>query len=167
MSTPLTTDAVERTIQASPEAVYDIVADVTRMPELSPEILSCTWLDGATGPAPGARFRAVNTLGGVMRWPNRPVVVTAERGREFTVSRTEPLFGTLEWSFRLSPEGAGTRVVESYTVTRPLSPLAYVLLRLMGQKERARNLRAGMETTLERLAVVAQEPVGTGTDAAA
>ena len=43
-----------------PEEVYDLVADVTRMSEFSPEVVSCRWLDGATGPAVGARFEAVN-----------------------------------------------------------------------------------------------------------
>ena len=35
------------------ETVYELVADVTRMPEFSPEIRRCSWLDGATGPAVG------------------------------------------------------------------------------------------------------------------
>lgn len=154
----LTTDTVERTINATPEALYDIISDVTRMPELSPEIRKCTWVKGATGPAVGARFRAINTLGGLNTWPNWPVVLTADRGREFAVSRTEPLFGTLEWRYRFIPEGGGTRVIESYTVTKPLTKTAYFLLRL-GDKDRAGTMRQGMATTLDRLADLAETPV--------
>lgn len=156
MGTILTTDTVERTIRATPEALYDIVSDVTRLPELSPEIRSATWVRGATGPAVGARFRAVNTLGGPIIWPNWPVVLVADPGREFTISRTEPLFGTLEWQYRFEPEGEGTRVLESYTVTKPLTSTAYFLLRLMGESDRAATLRRGMGETLERLAAVAE-----------
>lgn len=128
------------------------------MPELSREIKRCTWVGGATGPAVGARFRAVNTLGGSKIWPNWPVVVTADPGREFAISRTEPLFGTLVWSFRLVPEGATTRVVETYTVTRPLTKIAYRLLRAMDSEDRATVMRRGMVTTLDRLAAVAEAP---------
>ncbi|MCK0112506.1 SRPBCC family protein [Ornithinimicrobium sp. F0845] len=157
----LTTDTVERVINASPGALYDIVSDVTRMPELSPEIRSCRWVRGATGPVVGARFRAINTLGGPITWPNWPVVLVADHGREFTISRTEPLFGTLEWRYRFVPEGDGTRVIETYAVTKPLTSTAYLLLRLFGDADRAATLRQGMATTLERLAVVAERQVPT------
>jgi hypothetical protein len=157
MTQTLTTDTVERVIDASPQRLYDIVSDVTRMPELSPEITRCTWVRGATGPAVGARFRAVNTLGRGRSWPNWPIVVAADPGREFTVSRTEPLAGTLEWRYVFVPEGTKTRVVESYTVTRsPTRFFFWQLEHVFRIKDRAADLRAGMTTTLERLAAVAE-----------
>src|SRR5690606_27630149 len=128
MTQKLTTDAVERVIDASPRLLYNIVSDVTRTPELSPEILRCTWVGGATGAAVGARFRAINTLGRGRTWPNWPVVITADPGREFAISRTEPLAGTLEWRYRFVPEGTKTRVIESYTVTKPLTRIFYLQL---------------------------------------
>lgn len=158
MTQSLTTDTVERLIDAPPQLLYDIVSDVTRTPELSPEILRCTWVGGATRPAVGARFKAVNTLGHGRNWPNWPVVIAADPGREFAISRTEPLAGTLEWRYRFVPEGTLTRVIESYTVTRPPTRLFYLMLEhLMRVKDRAGDLRAGMTTTLERLAVVAEQ----------
>lgn len=158
MTQTLTSDTVERVIDASPELLYDIVSDVTRTPELSPEILRCTWVRGATGPVVGARFRAINTLGQGRNWPNWPVVITADPGREFAVSRTEPLAGALEWRYVFVPEGTKTRVIESYTVTRPLTRLFYWMLEhRMGVTDRAGDLRAGMTTTLERLAAVAEQ----------
>jgi hypothetical protein len=47
-------------IDAKPAELYDLVTDVTRMGEWSPECVRCVWLDGATGPAVGARFRGSN-----------------------------------------------------------------------------------------------------------
>lgn len=154
----LTSDTVERHIEASPDLLYDIISDVTRTPELSPEVVKCTWVKGATGPAVGARFRAINSAGRGPNWPNWPVVVTADRPREFAFSRTEPFAGTLEWRYQLVPEGTGTRVVESYTVTKPVTIIGWFLIdTLAGLKDRAGDLRTGMATTLDRLAAVAEK----------
>ncbi|MFN2319379.1 MAG: hypothetical protein ABR500_06820 [Dermatophilaceae bacterium] len=59
------------------------------MPELSPEIVSCEWINGATGPAVGAQFRAKNHAGRGPDWHNTPVITVADRGHEFAFSRTE------------------------------------------------------------------------------
>ena len=157
MRQELTTDTVERYIEASPELLYDIVSDVTRTPELSPEIVRCTWVKGATGPEVGARFRAVNSVGRGRTWPNWPRVITADRGREFAFSRTEPFAGTLEWRYRFIPDGPGTKVVESYAVTRPITLVGWFLIdTVSGLKDRAGDLRRGMTETLDRLAAVAE-----------
>lgn len=116
----LTSDRVERRVEASAHTLYDVIADVTRTPELSPEIVSCAWVRGASGPAVGARFRAWNKVPGRPAWRNTPVVTVADRGREFAFSRTELIGGTLEWRYVFTPEGSGTRVTESYEVTRPV-----------------------------------------------
>lgn len=170
MSQSLTTDTVERLIKASPATLYAIISDVTRTPDLSPEVSRCRWLRGVTGPEVGARFMAVNSLGGIWTWPNFPVVITADPGREFAISRTEPFFGTLEWRYRFIPEADGTRVRESYLVTRPLTPVAWFIIeRLMGSTDRAGELRAGMSATLARLAEIAEsaESAGAGGEPAA
>ena len=73
-------DEVSAVVAAPPDQVYELVADVTRMSEFSPEVVSCRWLDGATGPAVGARFEAVNVSPAGKRWKNRPVVTVAEPG---------------------------------------------------------------------------------------
>jgi hypothetical protein len=161
MSQTLTTDTVERVIHAPPEDIYAIVSDITRTPELSPEVIRARWIRGATGPKVGARFLAVNSLGRIWTWPNFPVVVTAEPGREFAISRTEPFFGTLEWRYKFLPQGEGSTLVrESYTVTRPLTRMAWFIIeKLIGSTDRAGELRSGMATTLGRLAELAEQPL--------
>jgi hypothetical protein len=64
-------------LAAPADVLWRLVSDVTRTPELSPEIRSCRWLDGATAPAVGARFEAVNAVNG-KSWKNRPVVTDIE-----------------------------------------------------------------------------------------
>jgi hypothetical protein len=138
-------------VAASPEAVYDHVADITNTPGLSPEIVSASWIDGADGPAVGARFVARNRAGR-MAWSNKPVVVTADRGRAFAFARTEPFAGTVEWRYRFTPEDGGTRVVESYEVTRPITRTGWFIIGgLAGCKDRRSDLQRGMQQTLQRL----------------
>lgn len=152
MRQELTTDSVERYIDALPDALYAIVADITRTPELSGEIVSCTWLDGATEPVVGARFKARNKAGRGPAWNNKPVMVTVEPGREIAWARTEPFGGTVEWRYRFAPEGTGTRVTESYTVTKPMGIVGWFIIGgLYGLKDRRSDLRAGMNDTLDRL----------------
>jgi hypothetical protein len=150
-------DTVETVVAAAPERVYDLVADVTRTPELSPEVVSARWLGDATGPAVGARFEAVNTSSAGRRWRNRPVVTVADRGREFAFARTEPFAGSIAWRYRFEPVDGGTRVVESYQVERPVSRVGwFVIERVFGAGDRREELRAGMRQTLERLRALAE-----------
>jgi hypothetical protein len=69
-------------INASPEKGYEVVTDVRRMGEWSPECRRCEWLDGATGPTVGARFKGSNR-NGIVRWSTKPRVLVADEGREF------------------------------------------------------------------------------------
>ena len=139
-------------VSAPPEVVYDLVSDVTRMGEWSPECVSCEWTDGATGPAVGARFRGTNRHG-LARWSNKPRVVVADRGREFAFISTDP-FGRdmTKWSYRFEAVDDGTDVVESFELLDDL-PL-YLRLTdrfVMKVKDRAADLEANMERTLAKL----------------
>jgi hypothetical protein len=150
-------DSVSTFMAARPDAVYALVADVTRMPEFSPEILGCTWLDGATGPAVGARFAARNKVPKRPAWTNKPVVTRVEPGSAFAFARTEKFAGTVEWTYRFEPEGSGTRVTESYEMTEPMSPIGWFIIGvLFNRKDRRADLRSGMEQTLERMRAVAE-----------
>lgn len=153
----LTSDTVGRYVEAPPAVVYDILADVTRTPERTPDIVRCEWIDGATGPAVGARFKATNKQGRGPTWNNKPVVTVADPGREFTFTRTEPFAGTIEWNHVLVPEGTGTRVLESYTVLEPLTIVGWFIIgTLYGLKDRRSVLHKSMVDSLDRLAEIAE-----------
>jgi len=157
MRQELSADSVERYIEAPPEALYEIIADVTRTPELTPDIVRCEWLDGATHAKVGARFKAINRQGRGPNWSNKPVIVTADLGREIAWARTEPFAGTLEWRYRFAPDGTGTRVTESYRVTKSLTIVGWFIIgTLYGMKDRRSDLRASMQATLDRLALIAE-----------
>lgn len=159
ISQSLDHDEVSLHMDASPEDVYALVSDVTRTPEYSPEVVACEWLDGATGPAVGARFVAENSVGRGPNWKNRPVVTAAEPGREFAFARTEKGAGTVAWRYRLTPEGSGTLVTESYEVTAPLKLFGWFIIGVVyGLKNRRGDLRTGMETSLQRIKVLVEAP---------
>lgn len=139
------------TIPAPPALLYDIVSDVTRTPEYSPEITSCRWLGSATGPAVGARFEAVNTANG-KSWKNRPIVTEVEPGRLFAFARTERFAGTVAWRWTFEPTGDGTRTTVGYEVTQPISRFGwFVIERVFRAGDRRVELGRGMEQSLARL----------------
>lgn len=52
--------SVSLVIARAPEDVWDLIADVTRMSEWSPETTTASWCDGVADPAVGARFKGGN-----------------------------------------------------------------------------------------------------------
>jgi uncharacterized protein YndB with AHSA1/START domain len=145
-------DAVSAFIDAAPEQVYALVADVTKMPTFSPELVECKWLDGANKAAVGARFSARNKVTRGPSWVNKPVITALEPGRAISWARTEPFGGTVEWSYRFDPADAGTQVTESYRVTKPIGRIGWLIIGTMSAtKDRRGQLRTGMQETLRRL----------------
>jgi uncharacterized protein YndB with AHSA1/START domain len=102
-------------IAAPPQAVYDLIADVTRMGEWSPECYRCEWLDGASAATPGARFRGYNRIGR-FRWERTALICTAERGRKFTFETIDDRTHRHEtrWQYAMEPSGSGTVLTESF-----------------------------------------------------
>lgn len=152
MKQELDHDEVTAVIDTEPATLFDLVSDVTRTPEFSPYLSKCEWLDGATGPRVGARFKAVNTMGRGPAWSNKPVVTVVDSPTEFAFERTEPFAGTLEWRYRFEPHGSGTLVTESYTVVKPLTIVGWFIIgTLYGVRDVRAQLRSGMEETLQRI----------------
>lgn len=133
-------------ITATPEQVYAVVSDLSRMGEFSPECRSVEWLGGATGPAPGARFVGRNRSG-LVRWSRHGRVVSAESGREFSFVTEEGGRDSTLWTFLLVPAGAGTSVTESYEVRWIPWWMQIVDVFTFRRQQLTRN----MATTLERL----------------
>lgn len=152
-------DEVTALMNARPEDVYALCSDVTRTPEFSPEVRSAAWIGGATRPVVGARFKARNKVQRGPSWSNKPVVTVADPGKEFAFTRTEFGGGTMLWRYEFAPEGAATRVTESYEVLRPMTRgMWFVIERICGRTDRRSDLRLGMEQTLERVRKVVEAP---------
>ena len=147
-------------VDLAPEPLYDMVADVTRMGEWSPETIRCEWLDGAASAAPGARFKGTNKRG-IFRWSTKPEIVTAERGRELSFE-TKSAGPSTRWTYRFepAPDGGTTLVEEFETLDDSSAFLNFVERRFMHIEDRRADLEAGMQRTLERIKAVAETASG-------
>ena len=110
-------DAVTVHMDATPEQVWDLVSDVTKIGRYSPETFEAEWLDGATGPAVGVRFR-----GHVKRNEKGPIywatcVITeceAPKVFGFTVGQSVEK-GLNNWRYEIAPSAeGGVDVTESF-----------------------------------------------------
>ncbi|WP_165759372.1 SRPBCC family protein [Mycobacterium decipiens] len=142
-------------IAAAPDLVYDLIADITRMGEWSPECYRCEWLDGARAAAPGARFRGYNRLG-PLRWKRTVVIDTAARGREFAFTTVNEGAGRQEtsWRYTMVPSPSGTLLTESFEFLWCSVPnrLLETLL------PRGRQVDRGIQQTLGRIKRAAETP---------
>ena len=114
----LTTDRCQTVIDATPEHVYDLVSDLPRMGEWSPECERVEWIDGVTRATEGATFVGHNRggPGKLFRWSRHGRVLVAERGREFAFVTEEGGRESTVWRYRFESVDAGTCVTESYEV---------------------------------------------------
>jgi Polyketide cyclase / dehydrase and lipid transport len=149
---------------AGPQAVWDVVSDVTRVGEWSHECVGAEWLDGATAAVPGARFRGRNRSG-LFRWGRICEIVTAEPW-ELTW-RTVPTIlypDSTEWTIRLEAVAGGTRIGQSFRVVEA-PKLVDRLYATMVPHHRDRD--EALAGDLRRLGEVAAEAVAPVTGVAA
>ena len=109
----------ETVASAPADAVWRLVADVTRVGEWSHECRGARLLGGAGTAAPGVRFRGRNRSG-AFRWSRSCVFTVVEPPRALAW-RTGGLWGRVDstqWRLDLEPVAGGTRIVQTYQVLR-------------------------------------------------
>ena len=129
--TPVIEQSID--IAASPERVWAVVQDLTRMAEWSPQV----WRSVVRTPGPmrlGSRLFNINRRG-LLVWPTQSQVVRFTPGEEiaFRIKENHSI-----WSFTLTPtpEG-GTHVVQQRTTPDGLSDISIRLTKLaFGGQER-------------------------------
>jgi uncharacterized protein YndB with AHSA1/START domain len=142
-------------IDAAPEAVYALVADVTRTGEWSPECVRCRWLDGATAPVEGARYRG-DSRNGWRRWSTMSTIRVARPGVELVWDVTYLRRPVARWGYRLtSLDGGRTLLVESVEDHRERW-LQVVSPWITGSRDRAARNADTIETTLQRIKNLAE-----------
>jgi hypothetical protein len=113
-------------VARTPDEVYALVSDVTRMGEWSPQCRACWWDEGA-GPEVGSWFtgrnetsegrsEATGEIISARTWETRSQVVAADPGREFA---WEVNNGWVHWGFRLEPAEGGTSRLTQYWHFKP------------------------------------------------
>lgn len=150
----LTEDQVELAIDAEAELLYEMVSDLPRIGEWSPECERVEWEGDVTLPVEGTCFNGHNAVGPGrrIRYSRHGRVLVAERGKEFTFITDEGGRESTLWRYRFEPTANGTRVTEGYEV-RWIPTWARILdVPLNRHKELLENMR----TTLERLKIAAE-----------
>jgi uncharacterized protein YndB with AHSA1/START domain len=145
---------VERTIGASPEVVWGLVTDVTRMGEWSTESTGAKWVGGAGGPAVGARFKGRNQNGS-KKWQTDCVVTACDPSSRFAFEVKAGPMRVARWSYEMEPVDGGCRVVEQWDDQRGLL-LARVAPIVTGTKDRVGRNRETMTATLDAVAAEAE-----------
>lgn len=141
-------------MKAPADEIWDLVADVRNTGKFSPETFEAEWLDGATGPALGAKFRGHvkrNEIGPIYWTTCR--VTACEPGREFGF---EVLLGDKpvnNWHYLMTPTEDGTDVTESF---RASESLFMTLFGMFGGQLRTRRNTRDMRTTLNRIKAVVE-----------
>jgi uncharacterized protein YndB with AHSA1/START domain len=156
-----TTGEARIEVDAPPEVVYDLVSDISRIAEWSPECVGARWLDGHSNAVLEARFRATNR-NGIVRWSNSCRVISAEPGRQFAFVAPDPLGRpTTKWTYRLEPAGTGTSLTESFEMLRDLPIYVRVVERfVLGMKDRPALLEANLRTSLRAIKMLVERDQG-------
>lgn len=141
-------------VEAPAQRVWELVSDLPRMGELSPENKGGRWVGGATGPAVGARFRGVNRSG--WRWWSTTVRVTrCEPGTAFAFAVTAVGLKVAEWSYTIASEGDACTVTETWTDHRG-GPMKALGLLTTGVSDRSVFTATSIEHTLAAVKAAAE-----------
>ncbi len=141
-------------VAASPDTLYDLVADITNMGRWSPETYRTEWLDGATAPRVGAKFKGWNQdkLGPIpIKWSTVCTIKTAARGEEFAFTVRQ---SGATWTYRFEPSALGTKLTERREDgDKPL--VARIFNKVVPNRDR--TVVDGMQQTLERIKHAVEE----------
>jgi uncharacterized protein YndB with AHSA1/START domain len=129
-----------RVVPASPAAVFDVLADPRRHPELDGSGTVRATVTGPSRLSAGARFGVRMKL--LVPYVVRNTVVEFDEGRRIAWRHV----GGHVWRYELEGVNGGTRVTETFDWSAARSPR---VLERLGFPERN---AAGMEATLQRLA---------------
>jgi uncharacterized protein YndB with AHSA1/START domain len=155
----LTTEQTIR-IEATPEAVWDLITDLGRTPERNRETQRTAWVPPHDRAEVGAVFEGTNRMG-EREWTVPCHVIEAERGRSFEWTVLDPAEPSSTWWYRLEAIDGGTEVRHGFQHGPGFSFLRQVIERDPEQLERfgagrVEMLAANMRHTLACLKAEAE-----------
>jgi len=133
-------------INTPPTEVFDAVSDMSRIGDRSPECVSCKWIDGADGPAVGAKFTGDNVakLGPITlkKWTTTSEVTECTPGEVFEFNSE----GYTTWRYEMRGSGDGsTEVTESCSFPHGEGLKGFLYERVLN---RPKSIESGMRQTL-------------------
>jgi Polyketide cyclase / dehydrase and lipid transport len=140
-------------IAASPEEVYDLVSDVTRTGEWSPECRSCEWVDEPG--RVGSKFKGHNKSGPA-RWTTTAEVLAADRPTTFGFATLFKDGHATRWTYEMAANGEGTTLTESFESVD--APAFIKLAERFFIRNRQEQLEKGIDETLAKIKALAERP---------
>jgi uncharacterized protein YndB with AHSA1/START domain len=143
-------------IDASPEKVWDLISDIELMPDMSEELRSVEWLDGAAGPAVGARFVGRSEHEAFGQWQTTSHVIECEPGSVFAWAVEDVSHPSAVWRFRLRPKDGGTELAQWMQMGPGRSGLSAAIDRMPDKEQkivfvRLREFERAMTSTLAQI----------------
>jgi uncharacterized protein YndB with AHSA1/START domain len=103
------------------ETAWDLITDIRRIGEFSPECIGAEWLDGARGPSVGARFEGTNrvadeTAGFEYIWIRPCTVTVVEPPNRFSYTVGDRYDGTAatSWDIEIETTLTGCRISQNF-----------------------------------------------------
>jgi uncharacterized protein YndB with AHSA1/START domain len=155
------TTAVERTVAAPAEAVWRLITDLDVPARFSGEYLGGEWLDGATGPAVGARFRGHNRNEFMGDWHTICHVIECEPPLLYAWAVDDVDRPGATWRFTLVPDGDRTTVRYETVLGPGRSGLTAAIRERPERREaliafRLDDLRGNMRAVVDGIAELAE-----------
>jgi uncharacterized membrane protein len=152
---------VQTWIDAPLQRVWEIVSDVELMPTMSSELQSVEWLDGACGPAVGARFIGRSEHEALGVWSTTSHVIECEPQRVLAWAVEDPANPTAIWRFRLQPKDGGTELSQWMQMGPARSGLSFAIDRMPDKEQkivfvRMREFEQNMTSTLAHIKRLAE-----------
>ncbi len=160
MSSKLDTGGtVEVDVPATPEQVWAVLTDVTRIGEWSHECRTAKWVDGADRAAVGAKFRGSNKVR-FNRWSKKCTITDLEPARRFVYDTgVDMMGGPTVWTFTLEPTEVGCKVTQSFKIDNLPKAAGWMISKMLPEHaDRSQALRED----LERLGVLAAKTAVAG-----
>jgi hypothetical protein len=158
---------VETRIAAPVEVVWALACDVDLPGRFSDEFQGAEWLDGATGPALGARFRGRNAHPVIGEWQTTSTVTEYEEGRRFGWAVSDVDRPASSWRFELDADGTGTRLRQWARLGPGPSGISYEIDLCPDDEEqiverRLAEHRVNMQRTVDGMKAMAEAAVNGG-----
>jgi uncharacterized protein YndB with AHSA1/START domain len=155
MGTILRNATVDVVVDAPPTAVWEVVGDPRRTGEWSHECGQVAFVDGATTPQVGTRFRGRNRVGR-SAWSRTCEIVGLDDGHEISW-RTIPTplhNDSTIWTITVDSDGAGgTRITQRYEVVKLSALMDHLIWRFVPVH---RDRRDALTADLRRIGAVAR-----------
>jgi hypothetical protein len=136
--------------------IWQVLTDVTRMGQWSPECTGCTWLDHGGAVGVGTRFRGTNRWGPI-RWATICTIEVFDVDKCFAYSARHWSGAQTRWSYKFARHQAGTLIRQSFESVE--TPTIVLLLdKVTGRPHR---LKRQVRTTLTRLSAFVEQGIST------